>query len=47
MLVEAIAFAANLDQVRVVHEPIENGRNGWRVAEQLRPVVKRLVYQRR
>ena len=35
---EAIALAANLDQMRVMHQAIEKGRNGRGVAEQLRPV---------
>ena len=33
-----VALASNLYEVPVMHEPIEEGRNRWRVAEQLGPM---------
>ena len=38
MLVKPIALTPNLDEVRVVHEPVEKRRNGRRVTKELGPV---------
>jgi len=43
VLVQTVALAADLDQMRVVHEPIEECGNGRSVAEELGPVVERAV----
>ena len=40
MLVKPIALTPNLDEVRVVHEPVEKRRNGRRVTKELGPVVE-------
>jgi len=43
MLMKAVTLAANLDQVRVVHEPVEERCNGGRIAEELWPIVERPI----
>ena len=43
VLMKAVALAADLDQMRVVHEPIEECGNCRSVAEELGPVVERAV----
>ncbi len=43
VLVKAVALAADLDQMGVVHEPIKECGNGRSVAEELGPVVERAV----
>jgi len=40
---EAIALAAYLDEVAVVHEAIEEGRDGRCIAKELRPILQRSV----
>ena len=37
---EAIALPADLDEVAMVHEPVEEGSDGRRVAEHLGPVLE-------
>ena len=43
MLVQAIALAANFDEVAVVHEPIEKRGHCRCIAEDFRPVIERAV----
>ncbi len=43
VLVEPVALPANLDQMRVVHQSIEECGNGGRVAEELGPIFERPV----
>ena len=40
VLVKAVAFTADLDEVRVMHQAIEEGCNRRRIAEELGPVVE-------
>jgi hypothetical protein len=36
--VKPVTLASNLYEVRVMHEPVEERRNGWRVAKQFGPM---------
>jgi hypothetical protein len=41
--VESVALAADLDQVPVVHESVQERRDGWRVAEEFWSVLQGTV----
>jgi len=40
---EPVALAAHLDEMAVMHESIEEGRNGGRVAKQFGPILERAI----
>jgi hypothetical protein len=40
---EPVALAAHLDEMAMMHESIEKGRNGWSVAKQFRPILERAI----
>jgi hypothetical protein len=40
---QTVALATHLDEMPVMHEPIEEGRDRGSVTEQLRPVLERTV----
>jgi hypothetical protein len=40
---EPVALAAHLDEMAVMHESIEEGRNGGSVAKQFGPILERAI----
>jgi hypothetical protein len=41
--VQPVALAAHFDEMAVMHESIEEGRNGGGIAEQFRPILERTI----